>query len=235
MATKTLPNSADACPERATGGRPRDASRDDALRQAALELIAEIGYDRMTIEAIAARAGAGKATVYRRWATKAELVVDALHRDDIAEVMPDTGSLRGDLLALSTHLFSGHDPLFKARLISGMVSGMLADPGLRQAFDQSVLPPQRALMAIIDRAVARGEITCPADPQLVASVLPALGQYRLIFTGQGPDAALVSTIIDNIILPVLLNGPGPATPPPAPAASRSRTIARSRNRRIRQS
>src|SRR5580700_3381924 len=81
-------------------GRRRDASRDDALRQATIELLAELGYDRLTIDAVAARARAGKATVYRRWANKAELVADALAQRHAAMAVPDTGSVRGDFLAL---------------------------------------------------------------------------------------------------------------------------------------
>src|SRR5690242_17158347 len=96
--------------ERGRGGRSRDASRDDVLRRAALDLVTEIGYDRMTMDAVAARAGAGKATVYRRWSSKAELVGDALAHEHGDGEVPDTGSLRGDLAALSGYLISGQDP-----------------------------------------------------------------------------------------------------------------------------
>src|ERR1700679_3413043 len=83
------------------GGRPLDASRDDALRASALDLLATIGYDRLTIDKIAAHAGAGKATIYRRWSGKAELIVDALMcQKGALPAAPDTGSLRGDLTAL---------------------------------------------------------------------------------------------------------------------------------------
>jgi AcrR family transcriptional regulator len=185
-------------------GRRRDQSRDRALCQAALELIAEVGYDRMTIDAVAARAGAGKATVYRRWSTKADLVVDAFAQDATRADPPDTGSLRGDLTWLSRHLFAGRDQMFKTRLISGMVSAMLADPQLRKAFEPVSLPPVRALEIIIDRAVARGEIAAPADPGMLAAVLPALGMHQLIFTGQGPDPGLVDAVVEHLLLPALL-------------------------------
>lgn len=185
-------------------GRRRDRSRDSALCQAALELIAEVGYDRMTIDAVAARAGAGKATVYRRWSTKADLVVDAFAQDATGIDPPDTGSLRGDLTALSRHLFARRDQMFKTRLITGMVSAMLADPQLRKAFELVTLPPVRAMEIIIDRAVARGEIAAPADPGMFAAVLPSLGMHRLIFTGQGPDPGLVDAVVENLLLPALL-------------------------------
>src|SRR5580692_10112751 len=82
-------------------GRPLDASRDIALREAALELLTEIGYDRLTIEAVASRARASKTTIYRRWTGKAELVVDALNGLRSTAPVPDTGSLRGDLEAIA--------------------------------------------------------------------------------------------------------------------------------------
>src|ERR1700734_1414294 len=81
-------------------GRQLDATRDAALRDAALELLAEIGYDRLSIDAVAARAKASKMTIYRRWSGKADLVVDALRCPGKTGEVPDTGSLRGDLQAL---------------------------------------------------------------------------------------------------------------------------------------
>ncbi|WP_371785411.1 TetR/AcrR family transcriptional regulator [Streptosporangium subroseum] len=189
--------------ERGHGGRSRDISRDDVLRRAALDLVTEIGYDRMTMDAVAARAGAGKATVYRRWSNKAELVGDALAHEHVDGEVPDTGSLRGDLAALGDYLFSGQDPFYKARLITGMASALLADTELRQAFATLAPPAERAVVTIIDRAVARDEIAAPADPALMAAILPALGLHRLIFTGAGPDPDYAAAVIDNVLLPAL--------------------------------
>src|SRR5689334_11946810 len=84
-------------------GRSRDDSRDPQILQATAQLLAEVGYDRLTMDAVAARAHAGKATLYRRWSSKGELVVDALGcaaHGETPEAAPDTGSLRGDLEAL---------------------------------------------------------------------------------------------------------------------------------------
>jgi AcrR family transcriptional regulator len=194
---------------RGHGGRSRDASRDDALRRAALDLVTEIGYDRMTMDAVAARAGAGKATVYRRWPNKAELVGDALAHENVDGEAPDTGSLRGDLAALGGYLFSGQDPLYKARLIAGMASALLADAELRRAFETHTPPTERAVATIVDRALARGEITAPPDPAMIAAILPALGLHRLIFTGDGPDPDYAAAVIDNVLLPALLSSSAP--------------------------
>src|SRR5687768_10063074 len=95
MAVSTAAFNEGRVPQR---GRPRDASRDDALRQAALEVMAEVGYRALTMDAVAARARAGKATIYRRWESKLDLVIDTctqLATQNLAA--PDTGSLAGDL------------------------------------------------------------------------------------------------------------------------------------------
>src|SRR5580700_5639700 len=102
------------------GGRPLDASRDVALRDATLALLAEIGYDRLTIDAVAARAHSSKATIYRRWSGKAELVVDALHSLKGSPPTPDTGSLRGDLEAIAQGATSG-DSRFDAQVMIGLI------------------------------------------------------------------------------------------------------------------
>jgi len=91
--------------ERHAGGRPLDTSRDEALRSAALELLAQVGYERLTMDAVASWAGAGKATLYRRWSNKAELVLDALTCEKQMVNAPDTGTLRGDFASRTTKNF----------------------------------------------------------------------------------------------------------------------------------
>ena len=88
------------------GGRYLDSSRDLVLRESALALLAEVGYDRLTMDAVAARARAGKTTIYRRWRDKAELVVDSLNSLKGIPETPDTGSLRRDLRALAESITS---------------------------------------------------------------------------------------------------------------------------------
>src|ERR1700727_2061901 len=104
-------------------GRHLDASRDAALRDAALELLAEIGYDRLSNDAVAARAKASKMTIYRRWSGKAELVVDAITCLRKPGEIPDTGSLRGDLEAMASGS-DGPDVRFDAQLLLGLVTAL---------------------------------------------------------------------------------------------------------------
>jgi AcrR family transcriptional regulator len=188
-------------------GRHRDVSRDDALRQATIELLVENGYDRLTIDAVAARARAGKATVYRRWASKAELVVDAVTRGYPRVDIPDTGSVRGDLEALVCGIDANQDQEFKTRLFSGLVPALLQSPELRDAF-QKAISPQPVLDVVLERGVRRGEIPVPMNPELIGALFPALAFYRMIMFGESPDVEFATTVLDDIILPLLLGSRG---------------------------
>ncbi|HQU26360.1 MAG TPA: TetR/AcrR family transcriptional regulator [Acidimicrobiales bacterium] len=190
------------------GGRHLDASRDAALRDAALRLLAQIGYDRLTVDAIATSAGAGKATIYRRWSGKAELVVDALLSHKPHLEAPDTGSLRGDLreLALRASAHTG-EPLDSSVMV-GLASALPRDPDLRAAFEERLVEPHRRVLAtVFERAVARGEIAPVANVDLVVSLIPALVLYRLLVQTQEIDPAFIQSIIEGVILPLVLAGP----------------------------
>jgi AcrR family transcriptional regulator len=189
-------------PEVHTPGRKRDASRDDALCQAALEVLAEVGYDRLTIDAVAARAGAGKATCYRRWAGKAELVVDAIGRMKTRPQQPDTGSLRGDLIELTCHFHDGDDT-FRTDVQAGLVSGLVRDANLRRMFAENFVAPRKAVFrAVFEAAVERGEIAPVPHYELLSDVVPSMIFHQLILTGRPPGEAFVLTVIDQIVLPL---------------------------------
>src|SRR5215472_1625802 len=111
--------------ERSRGGRPLDATRDDAILQAAIELVAEIGYDRLTIDAVAARARAGKATVYRRWPSKAQLVAEACACVAFNLEPPNSGSLRTDMIAIAEHMWIESGPVPRAAVMAGLMSALL--------------------------------------------------------------------------------------------------------------
>lgn len=204
MAPESIITDEASSEERHPGGRHLDASRDDALREAALALLAEIGYDRLTVDKIASTAGAGKATIYRRWSGKAELVVDALMCRKENMVVPDTGSLRGDLMALAEHASEQENQVLDTRVMIGLVSALPHDPELREVFhDRLVNPHIATLKEVFERAAARGEIAPVANLDTVASIIPALVFNRLIVQGTAPDAQFFVTIIDHVILPLI--------------------------------
>jgi AcrR family transcriptional regulator len=197
-------------------GRPLDSSRDVALREAALELLAEIGYDRLTIDAVAARAHASKVTIYRRWSGKAELVVDALGCLNDSSPVPDTGSLAGDLEAIARSAAST-DRQFDAQLMMGLITALTRDAELRQAFRERLMDPGTAdLIQVFERSVSRGEVPGDRNLDLVVSLFPALMIYHLLTFGELPDADFAERVMDDVILPL-------AT---APTATRTRATTR---------
>src|SRR5580704_6209399 len=177
------------------GGRPLDASRDVVLREAALELLAEIGYDRLTIEAVALRARASKTTIYRRWSGKAELVVDALNGLKATEPVPDSGSLRGDLEAIALSSAST-DNRFDAQLSIGLISALARDAELRLAFRERLIDPHRArLKQVFERAVERGEGPEDRNLDLLVSLFPALVIHHLLIFGEFPEPQFVEQVM----------------------------------------
>ena len=191
-------------------GRTLDARRDVVLRQATIELLAELGYDRLTIDAVAARARSSKTTIYRRWPGKAELVVNALTSLKGALLVPHTGSLKGDLEAIAKNSASA-DNLLDARLMMGLMTALAHDAELRQVFRERLIDPHTAaLKQVFEQAVVRGEVAPLRNLDLVVSVYPALMLRQLLMTGELPDARFAQQVIDDIIMP-LATAPDSAT------------------------
>lgn len=184
------------------GGRALDSTRDSVIRQAALELLAEVGYERLTMDAVAARAQAGKPTIYRRWPGKADLVVDALNSVKGSPDLPDTGSLRGDLAAVATSLTSA-EGRFGAQLTVGMVNALAHDAELRRVFTDNFLTPRTAAFRqAFERAVVRGEMSEGHDLDLLARLLPALALQQLVMSGEIPPPAFVHRVVEQMVYPL---------------------------------
>ena len=187
---------------RPRGGRYLDSSRDLALREAALVLLAEVGYDRMTVDAVAARARAGKTTIYRRWQGKAELVVDALNSLKGVPDIPDTGSLRQDLRALAESITSAEGQ-FGAQMTIGMVNAVAHDAALRRVFGEKFIAPRMAgFRTLFERAVARGEMPGGHDLDLLARLFPALALQQLVMSGELPGARFACQVMDEVVYPL---------------------------------
>jgi AcrR family transcriptional regulator len=197
----TTPDTIPAPPHR---GRPRDPARDESILEAAVGLIAEVGYDRTTIDAIAERAGVGKPTIYRRWSGKAELVAAAIRRRKARRPVADTGDVRGDLLAAVRSLsesISGEN----AQLAAGMATQLRASDELAGLFREHVIALERARWTlIVERAVARGELSPdpPVSP-LFGEIAPATVFSRVLLGLEPVDDAFVEELVDRILLPLL--------------------------------
>ena len=203
----------------ARAGRPRDPRLDQAVIAATLQLLAEEGYAQLTVERIAARAGVGKASLYRRWPDKVSIVLEAVSRNPERPSAPDTGSLRGDALAYLRTLVRYRT--LHADAISAISSEALCDDRFGDAFRVGMAEPIMAgMQVILERAIARGELAPETDVELLSSVPPALLQAQRLVAGRHPDEAFVERIVDQFFSPLgeVSAGSADQTDPPAPDA-----------------
>ena len=188
-----------------TGGpRPRvEGERESEILDAALVLLCRVGYDRLTMDAVAAEAKASKATLYRRWSSKPSLVVDAILRTKEALQAPevDTGSLREDLMQMAC----GHGGLTDTRsaeIMAGLVTALHHDPDFAVEFRTRVLGPKIEIgRRVFERAQARGEITADLDLDLLSNALAGIILHRSFVLGLPADEKTVAQVVDEIIVP----------------------------------
>lgn len=163
-------------------GRPRSTRSHQAMLQATLALLAEVGFEVMSIEAIASRAGVGKTTIYRRYRGKAELVTDAIEsiREEI--VIPDTGSLWGDMDTLIQNAAQiSLNPLGR-QTVAMIISSASSNAEFAQIYWTKYLQPRREAFAIVlERAKARQEAKPDLDPGLVFDTMSGIMLYAMIF------------------------------------------------------
>ncbi|MEU4703897.1 TetR-like C-terminal domain-containing protein [Nonomuraea dietziae] len=153
-------------------GRPRDERVDAAILAATRDVLVETGYARLTMDAVAARAGAGKAAIYRRYATKQELVYAATVHDLDLQTPPDTGSLTTDLKALIDDILATMGSPTALGSVPGLMADVSADPALTARFQQTfVARQQECITAVLDRAVHRGELQDKPDLDVVHALL----------------------------------------------------------------
>ena len=183
-----------------------DRSRDPAILNAALAELTEHGYNKTNMNDIAARAGVGKAAIYRRWSSKAALMADALvywRPDLLDDDAPNTGSLHGDFDALVERATHNDNKLISNDLVLRVALASSHDPELASALDDlMLLRGRRVVTAILNQAVQRGEIAAERNRPLIADTLTSLGLMRVI-SGQTVDAAFVREVIDTLILPAV--------------------------------
>lgn len=197
---------------RARGGRAIDHTRDAAIRAAAIEGLAEVGYDRLTMDMVATRAHAGKGALYRRWPSKAALVIDAITHERPAAPIPDTGSLVNDLESLTALMSAAGSGNRQHHVMMGLVSASNRDPELAEALRARIVEPREAsIRVILQRALDRNEITTEVDIELIVGVVPAMMMHRAMFDRLPPDGEFIDRVIRSIVLPSVLN-PAPARP-----------------------
>jgi AcrR family transcriptional regulator len=191
-------------PRPSRGGRPRDPSRDGVIRAAILRLLADVGYGALTMDAVASEAGVGKATIYRRWRTKQDLVVDTISDLNRAEASPaDTGSLEGDLRQMLRSLVTVITGPTGAATLS-LLSTMPHQPALAEAFRNGPLAVWRQSFAEIwTRAEHRGEVLPGVAGSVAAETTSALLVQRWLLTGKPIDEAYADEVLDTVVLPLV--------------------------------
>lgn len=190
-----------------TLGRKRDHTLDTHIIEAAINILVEVGFDSMTMDMVAARAKAGKASVYRRWSSKIDLVKDALFQMSHSSVelghLPDTGTLRNDLLAiLKPHSVESGER--KLRVLAGLGSFFSKHPNLAKEVSNGVFGPWTEMNRVLmQRAVERGEISPHADIEMACQIIVSMTSYRNLMQNQTFDKVFYSALLDNILLPAL--------------------------------
>ncbi|MBA2452583.1 MAG: TetR/AcrR family transcriptional regulator [Chloroflexia bacterium] len=169
-------------------GRPRSARADHAILQATIELLVEIGYGSMSVEAIAARAQVGKATVYRRWPSKKALVSEALRQLSEDVRIPDTGDTRDDLIALLHDFRRVTSSSFIGPMIGRVISAAIGNPEFMTVYwDNVIFPRRKAVTEILLRGQERGDLRTDLDLELVLDMLPGTMMYRALISRHGLD------------------------------------------------
>jgi len=183
-----------------------DPERERAIIRATLEVLAESGYDALRLDAVAARAKASKATLYRHWSGKAGLVVAAVKSYEQTERLideTDTGSLRGDLLAILraiTETMTGPT----GQILTGVMIAMQRDSELAEAVRTSILQDrQHIIQRMLDRAIGRGELPADTDTEIFDEIAPAVLFTRIFIQGRPIAETDLTRLVDSILIPLM--------------------------------
>ena len=188
--------------------RGRGAARERAICTAMLDLLNEVSYESVTMDAVAARAKASKATIYRRWSNKEELVLRAiqLEMDENPFEAPDTGTLAGDLTSFLLTQSEQERCAFNTAAMRGLTYATANDPELGEML-RSVMEEAgiRVWQVLLDRALERGELAHAVDPALPLAVTKAMFFCRMGLETEPMDASYVDTLVHDVLMPVVLH------------------------------
>jgi AcrR family transcriptional regulator len=194
-----------------TATRRRGVALEDAILEAAYAELSEVGYASFTVEGVAARARTGKASIYRRWPTRGELILDAvcsqlptpeacgLEMTDIPDDLTTADAFRGVARAISKVIASPAGDVVRA-----IKCEAVTDPELARAIDDRFQAPRREhLLRLLRRGIERGEVRPGADTAIVADVLPAILTHRMIMQREQVTARDLTDIMEQVLLPLI--------------------------------
>jgi len=179
-------------------GRPRDARCDQAILDATLELLVG-GIGNLSIDAVAARARVGKATIYRRWSTKEALVVEALGSDTVTITTPDTGTLRGDLEHYFHHVLERLADAKGSDVLPHLIEAACYDPVVRESLEHYITRRQTPVREVLSRAIARGELSAEVDVDVMVDLLLGPLMYRRLLSHFPVDQRFIDHVLDLVL------------------------------------
>ena len=185
-------------------GRPRSAVADASIVRATLELLLEDGYRGLTMEQVRARAGVGKATLYRRYGSKEEVVAEAIRHLNQPIEIPDTGAVREDILGVARSVMAGAERVQFASFVPRLLADVAGDRDMHAIFYENLVAPRRAAMGeVLRRGIERGELRADLDVETAVDIITGPWVYRLLISGG--DAAVYRTD-PAILLDLILGG-----------------------------
>jgi AcrR family transcriptional regulator len=196
--SSATPLAAETAPMR--GGRPRSERAHQAILTAARQLLIEKGFADMRLEHVAARAGVGKATIYRRWPSKEALAQELLGELAAPHIaIAATGDTRDEMLAAVTNPMRAVTETDFGPVIRALLSEIASDPSIGDPFRATVVAARRAeITRVIERGIVRGDLRADADPELATELLVGPVYFRLMFGGI-LDLAFAERVVDNVM------------------------------------
>jgi AcrR family transcriptional regulator len=180
-------------------GRPRNESCSTSILSATIDLVAELGIASLTMDAVAVRAGVGKATIYRRWSSKEALMLDAWMSCVSTQSVPDTGSLRSDLEEMFLRADHPLSDEAMQRVFPQMIAAAKVNPEVNEAYLAFLAERRRPINTVLARAVERGELDPDTDLQLVGDLLIAPLLYRWLVTDGVVDDSIIARVINTVL------------------------------------
>ena len=180
-------------------GRPRDARADAAIIDAAVSVLADRGPAGFTVDEVASRARCGKATIYRRWPTRAALLLDTAQRLGLEPPSVDTGGVRGDMIALLTVLGTKMRSTPAGRILPGVIAEAAVEPEMGSVLAAFIADRRVRPREVLQRAVGRGELPPDTDVELLLDVLGGTVMYRELIARHPVDDATVEHLVDTVL------------------------------------
>ncbi|HEY2666345.1 MAG TPA: TetR/AcrR family transcriptional regulator [Actinomycetota bacterium] len=181
-------------------GRPRSPTAERAILDATLELLASEGFDRLTVEGVAAQAGVGKATIYRRWPSKLALVLAAvgeLSTHPLPELT--TGRTRDDLVSLLRHIIEALSGTIAGRILPGLVAESARSPDLLGVLHDFWITRRKIMMKVLRQGAAQGDLPEGVDLELIADLLYGPVHYRFLISAAPLDRPLAEQVVDAVM------------------------------------